>query len=108
MDVAKQGKQRRQGKRGEQCPQIIDDLIKKPPSVESAFSELTMFVSLWDAVLGHLKIPFDTFIGKVEPVGKIKALNSNFEHKAQPGWEAYIKRPESLKKKRRKSKKYWL
>ena len=58
------------------------------------FTENIMFVCTYEATLGNLQKekPFD-LLGRLTPTGAVKALNCNYGHVAQAGYEQYIKKP---------------
>lgn len=58
------------------------------------FTPLKMFVCTFEANLSNIRRPPDAeLLALLEPRGAIKALNSNFGHKCQPGYERFIKHP---------------
>ncbi|GFR88328.1 BA71V-B263R [Elysia marginata] len=57
------------------------------------FSPLTMFVCTFEAVLTNINLTHEALIELLEPKGAIKALNCNFGHKVQPGYERFGKKP---------------
>ena len=61
--------------------------------MDQPFSPLTMFVCTYEAVIGNINKTHEVLIGMLEPRGPVKALNCNFGHKVQPGFERFEKKP---------------
>lgn len=59
---------------------------------DQPFSPLTMFVCTYQAVLSNIRKKPEALIRALEPRGPIRALNCNFGHKFQPGYERFEKR----------------
>jgi len=59
------------------------------------FTELTLFVCTYVAKLENIKIPVESLIELLcnNLFGGILAINSNYGHGAQPGYEHFIKKP---------------
>lgn len=55
-------------------------------------SPLHIFLCTYGARLSNIQIPHSELTKMLVPSGDIKAINSNFGHSAQPGYEAYLKR----------------
>lgn len=71
------------------------------------FGDITMFTCTYEVRLGNINRTHQDLIEALEPRGAIKAINCNFGHKAQPGYERFIKHPrpeEDGKDKPRKDK----
>jgi hypothetical protein len=73
---------------------LTDAQLMAPPE-HGPLSPLTLFVYTFIASLDNLHMPFITFgeiLGR-NPRGIVLAVNSNFNHSCQPGYEHLIKRP---------------
>jgi len=64
-----------------------------------------LFVCTYEGLISNIKIPNDKLTAFLEPTGHILAFNSNFGHKAQPGFEQYLKFPDPVKKEGKKPRK---
>lgn len=64
---------------------------------DEIFSELNLFVCTYVAKLGNININFEQLTYKLldKLSGNVLAINSNFGHCAQPGYETFIKHPKS-------------
>ena len=63
------------------------------PGPEAPFSEPRLFVCTYEADLSNLGTPHSELIGRLAPAGAVKALNCNYGHFAQPGFERFLKHP---------------
>jgi hypothetical protein len=63
--------------------------------MDQPFSPLTMFVCTYEAVIGNINKTHEALVGLLDPRGPIKALNCNFGHKVQPGFERFEKKPKA-------------
>ena len=72
----------------------MGDNVAPPPT----FSDLQVFVSTLEFVLENL-MPQDQIelFNRLTPNGSVRALNTNFGHKAQPAFAADLKNPETRK-----------
>lgn len=76
-------------------------LLEKP---EKPFSPLVMFTCTFESRVGNISRSHKELTDVLGPMiatgsGPIKALNSNFGHYCQPGYEKYIKSPKPVLKK---------
>jgi hypothetical protein len=75
---------------------------------ERPFSDPIMFTCTYGALINNIKRSHIELTHILEPSGAIKAINSNFGHKAQPGYEKFKKKTLSKqdydKKKLRKTR----
>lgn len=80
---------------------ILDDRTLLIPPQEGPLTPLTLFVCTYVAKLNNLKIDFIELTKKMceNPHGCLLAINSNFGHAAQRGYENYIKTPKPPAKK---------
>lgn len=56
-------------------------------------SPLTLFVCMYEATTENIRMTNAALFARLEPRGPVKALNYNFGHKSQPGFERFEKRP---------------
>lgn len=59
-----------------------------------------LFVCTYEGRLINLCVPVGELVARLEPTGTVLAINSNFGHKAQRGYERYIKKPAAPKQSR--------
>lgn len=52
-----------------------------------------LFVCTYEGRLSNLCVPVGELVDRLNPSGPVLAINSNFGHKAQRGYERYIKKP---------------
>lgn len=60
---------------------------------EAPFSASKMFVCTFGITLTNLHMKPEEMIGMMTPGGAIRALNCNYGHKAQAGYESFLKAP---------------
>lgn len=60
---------------------------------DAPFSPPTLFVCTYEVELTNLGAPHSELISRLVPQGAVKALNCNFGHSAQPGYERFLKKP---------------
>lgn len=60
---------------------------------DDQFTPAHQFTATYAAEIEGLNVPFKTFVQLYDPTGVVKVLDSNFGHKAQPGYEDKIKQP---------------
>lgn len=63
---------------------------------EPPFSPPVMFVCTFEAELDNICRTHEDLIRVLEPAGAVKAINCNYGHKAQPGFERFLKLPAPL------------
>jgi hypothetical protein len=61
------------------------------------FTPVKMFTCTYEVRLENLEMALSLFTERLEPSGPVKAINSNYGHKAQPGFERFLKRPKAAK-----------
>jgi len=74
-------------------PPVGEEDVELLAPVEPPFSPPFLFVCTYEAELSNLATPHAALIRRLEPRGAVKALNCNFGHKAQPGYERFLKSP---------------
>lgn len=57
------------------------------------FSPLSCFVKTMEVGFHTFAVTYRDIVNVLEPAGAVKALNSNFGHKCQPGYEEHLKAP---------------
>lgn len=68
-----------------------DRRLLEPPA--EILSEMIMFTCTYEATLDNVARTHEDLTHVLEPSGTVKAINSNFGHKSQPGYESFLKRP---------------
>lgn len=68
------------------------------PCSDPPFTPLIMFTCTYEAQIGNIRRPHEELSAVLAPLvasstGAVKALNSNFTHICQPGYERFLKRP---------------
>jgi hypothetical protein len=73
----------------------LDDATLLRPPEHGPLTPLTLFVCTYVATLGNLHMNFVALTRRLcaRPRGSLLAVNSNFGHAAQPGYEHYLKTP---------------
>ncbi len=74
-------------------PTMAEPEDSSPPMPASPLTPKKLFVCTYEGQLGNLCVPVGELVEKLEPSGPVLAINSNFGHKAQRGYERYIKKP---------------
>ena len=71
---------------------LTDEVLLAPPAL-GPLTSLTLFVCTYVAKLDNLHISFVELTERMcrNPHGCLLAINSNFGHAAQPGYEGYLK-----------------
>ena len=77
--------------RDNSCTGTPDTVLLEPQT--PPFSPLTMFVCTYVARLSNIACTHEELIEILQPSGDIKALNCNYGHKAQAGFEHFMKSP---------------
>ena len=83
----------RRGRRDVDPPPAGEEDAELLAPVEPPFTPPFLFVCTYEAELSNLATPHTALIRQLEPRGAVKALNCNFGHKAQPGFERFLKSP---------------
>lgn len=69
-------------------------LLEPPPAI---LSEMIMFTCTYVATLDNIARSHESLTHVLEPKGVVKAINSNFGHRALPGFESFLKHPKPAK-----------
>jgi hypothetical protein len=81
-------------------PALAEPEDGSPAMPTSPLTPKKLFVCTYEGRLTNLCVPVGELVERLEPSGPVLAINSNFGHKAQRGYERYIKKPAAPKQSR--------